>query len=365
MTNYRYLGYGVTDSNGVAKLDHDANGDPLSHSYTGVGAGEIDVVASLDNPVSSGSIVSETFIVDDTYKYDLATITKHTDFWTKVYGDEEFTRGAEYSTLSEGTTGSASIRTILPFNEWEVVFDAKNDNATSEWIVGLYQYGVGVTGVSLGVIDTWTNIRLVYDGTNVKIYRNGEYWLTREVTFDKIAPIYFQFQTPGTVTTIDFKNFKVYGNEITTISDTGIEGTATNIYDNVTANALTRTTEYTSLKEVTTGTDVVAYISSLPSAFVMDFELYQVDGATGGGIISIHSDTTYKNYFSLSHISETVGKWLNLRLYVSEGTAILLNKDNLKYTRTQTFTGTANRVRLSTGSDNSELRWKNVQVHPI
>lgn len=337
-----------TNSNGVA-----------SYTYQGNGFGKIEVQVKI------GSFVSGTFIVDDTYKYDLATITKHTDFWTKVYGDEEFTRGAEYSTLSEGTTGSASIRTILPFNEWEVVFDAKNDNATSEWIVGLYQYGVGVTGVGLGVIDTWTNIRLVYDGTNVKIYKNGEYWLTRELTFDKIAPVYFQFQTPGTVTTVDFKNFKVYGNEITTISDTGIEGTATNIYDNVTANALTRTTEYTSLKEVTTGTNVLAYISNLPSAFVMDFELYQVDGPTGTGIINIYSDSTYKSYFSLSYISETVGKWLNLRLYVSEGTAILLNKDNLKYTRTNTFTGTANRVAFVTGGDTSELRWKNVQVHPI
>ena len=62
MTTYKYLGYGVTDENGVAHLDHDANGDPLTHSYTGVGAGEIDVLASLDNPITSSSIVSETLI---------------------------------------------------------------------------------------------------------------------------------------------------------------------------------------------------------------------------------------------------------------------------------------------------------------
>ena len=90
MTSYRYIGYGVTNSNGVAHLDHDPQGNSIN-GYTGTGAGEVDVVASLDNPVVEGSIVSETFIVDDTYKYDLATITKHTDFWTKVYGDEEFT----------------------------------------------------------------------------------------------------------------------------------------------------------------------------------------------------------------------------------------------------------------------------------
>ena len=134
MTNYRYLGYGVTDSNGVAHLDHDANGDSLSHSYTGVGAGEIDVLASLDNPIVDGSIVSETYSILDCIKYDKGIL------------DDPQTR---------------------------------------------------------------------------------------------------------------------------------------NIYDNVSANALTRTTEYTSLKEVTTGTDAVAFISDLPFECTIDFEVCQVDGETG------------------------------------------------------------------------------------
>ena len=64
MTSYRYLGYGVTNSNGVAHLDHDPQGNPIN-GYTGTGAGEIDVVASLDNPVESGSIVSGTLPIFD------------------------------------------------------------------------------------------------------------------------------------------------------------------------------------------------------------------------------------------------------------------------------------------------------------
>ena len=70
MTVYKYLGYGVTNENGIAKLDHDADGQEISHSYVGVGAGEIDVVASLDNPVSEGSIVSVPYNVWDTLWYD-------------------------------------------------------------------------------------------------------------------------------------------------------------------------------------------------------------------------------------------------------------------------------------------------------
>jgi len=69
MTNYRYLGYGTTNSNGVAHLDHDPQGNPIN-GYTGTGAGEIDVLASTDNPITSSSIVSEPYPVFDCPVYD-------------------------------------------------------------------------------------------------------------------------------------------------------------------------------------------------------------------------------------------------------------------------------------------------------
>ena len=50
--SYRYLGYGITDSNGEAKLEYDENGNHLDHSITGTGAGELDIVASLDKPTN-------------------------------------------------------------------------------------------------------------------------------------------------------------------------------------------------------------------------------------------------------------------------------------------------------------------------
>lgn len=66
MTTYTYLGYGTTDSNGVAKLDHDANGDAISHSYTGTGAGKIDVVASLEDISDLTINVNPSTINDNT-----------------------------------------------------------------------------------------------------------------------------------------------------------------------------------------------------------------------------------------------------------------------------------------------------------
>lgn len=84
MTTYTYLGYGTTDSTGKAKLDHDANGDPLSHSYTGVGAGELDVLASLDNPVVEGSVVSQTCTVYDCTWLDKGTDTEYNNEWVFI-----------------------------------------------------------------------------------------------------------------------------------------------------------------------------------------------------------------------------------------------------------------------------------------
>jgi len=72
MANYRYLGYGITNEQGVATLDHDANGDPITHSYTGTGAGEIDIIASLDDSshISDSSLQSVTYDVLDCMFYD-------------------------------------------------------------------------------------------------------------------------------------------------------------------------------------------------------------------------------------------------------------------------------------------------------
>lgn len=68
MVSYRYLGSALTNANGVATFD-----------YQGTGAGEIDVIASLDKPITDGSIVSETYgVIDAIQKND---ITTNSDEW--------------------------------------------------------------------------------------------------------------------------------------------------------------------------------------------------------------------------------------------------------------------------------------------
>ena len=108
MTSYRYIGYGVTNSNGVAHLDHDPQGNSIN-GYTGTGAGEVDVVASLDNPVVEGSIVSEIYDVCDAVWYDKGILDdpQTNDNWGDYSSFATLTRTLTHSILKE--TGSTNV----------------------------------------------------------------------------------------------------------------------------------------------------------------------------------------------------------------------------------------------------------------
>ena len=76
MATYRFCGHGITNNNGIATLDYDANGNPLQNSgLVGTGAGELDIVASLDDPntITDSSLQSETYELLDCIYYDDST----------------------------------------------------------------------------------------------------------------------------------------------------------------------------------------------------------------------------------------------------------------------------------------------------
>ena len=145
---YKYLGYGVTDSNGVAKLDHDAEGQELQHSYTGVGAGEVDVLASLDNPVSSGSIVSEIYSVLDGLYFEDGASDKSANWNLSNVG---YSSNGEYVTLNNASDG----------NRWCTL---KIGSSTS-YLDSSLDYCMEIDVKK----DTATDIRLILDNTNVYV----------------------------------------------------------------------------------------------------------------------------------------------------------------------------------------------------
>ena len=107
MSSYKYLGYGITNENGVAQLKYDENGDELEHSYTGVGAGEVDVLASLDKPITDGSIVSETLSVIDASFIDT--------------GLSDSTANVVLSRMSRQKTDNGAVITATGNNAWAIM----------------------------------------------------------------------------------------------------------------------------------------------------------------------------------------------------------------------------------------------------
>ena len=194
MTYYKYLGYGVTNSEGVAHLDHDADGEPIDHSYTGVGAGEIDVLASLDNPIVEGSIVSVPCNVLDCYKYDEGLLAEghHNDIWTGI-SNTDLTREAEYTTIKEKTVGTTATITFtgIPLTDYRIECDVYQvDGTQDEWFITVLDENYTSIRSADSKLGEWKHISL--DLTNIA--SNSR----------------VRLNTGGSCTELRFKNFKLY-----------------------------------------------------------------------------------------------------------------------------------------------------------
>ena len=152
-TVYRYLGYGTTDSNGVAKLDHDANGDEISHSYTGTGAGEVDVVGSTDAPadISDGSFQSETYSIMDYIVYDTGYSDRDTSKWTN--DRMTVTTDGTGTTISRSGTGNYKSNNTIT-GDFQATIQLKCSGGT----------------VRFGVIDSSSNTSYLARNNTTEMY---------------------------------------------------------------------------------------------------------------------------------------------------------------------------------------------------
>ncbi len=221
-TNYVFLGSGTTDSNGVAKLDHDANGDPISHSYTGVGAGEIDVVASLDNPIASGSVVSQPYNVWDTNFGD-GGVTGNTNGGFYYTQDQTVVSRQTDNTGTTVTNLTSSLQTIrvnkpntsIDEKDWVAPLNIEFDILSYTGIVYLQLWKSNNTyeNVSVNLSDFLTGVSnphvkvLVADG-KMKVYVNDELKTDLVVTFGGLFGIRLLLSNSAS---FKYKNFFVYG----------------------------------------------------------------------------------------------------------------------------------------------------------
>ena len=211
MTSYTYLGYGTTDSNGVAKLDHDANGDPISHSYTGVGAGEIDLLASTDNPITSSSCQSEPYTLWDYLFYDDGVTSPKTANWNNYQSRLTVTVDENGTTLlRDSASGTGYYLTssayATPFvMEFEMVSISNKTSCGIDFAVNGSDNNKTFNAL---VINSGDTIKLTYDGTTIKVYRNGSS-TPNEIALSLSGNIDIGFVV-GVNESIKFKDLKIY-----------------------------------------------------------------------------------------------------------------------------------------------------------
>lgn len=166
---YKFVGSGVTNSQGVAQLTHDANGNPLATpGYVGSGKGLTQMCASLDSPtaISSGSDLSETYSVIDALLRDGGTSSDPSvSFWNTARGS--LNRGTDGTEL---LINSGESNMMAYFNltnkdsfiiEFDAIFDCVRGSGggelqlrTSSWSI------IGVAYLADYPKDTWTPIKL-------------------------------------------------------------------------------------------------------------------------------------------------------------------------------------------------------------
>ena len=214
MTVYKYLGYGVTNENGVAKLDHDSEGQEISHSYTGVGAGEVDVVASLDNPVESGSIVSETYSILDALFYDEAISNAKASQYSDVTTDRSYSDDG--TTLSKtATSGTTYCNTVIGnTRNWfdstkayqiDLDFSFERDSTSDAVGIGMGSNGFNLHNLFSGALTGSGHLKIVTDGNTYQLYLDNVPRGT-PISMTGNSGFFFQIYRTGSIT---FKNLTI------------------------------------------------------------------------------------------------------------------------------------------------------------
>lgn len=214
MTSYRYLGYGVTNSNGVAHLDHDPQGNPIN-GYTGTGAGEVDVIASTDNPVSSGSIVSVPCSVWDTLIYDSGINDGHKNTNVTI-GTNVTEQVLDDGTVLECTNGTSLVNAQYTYNQqitgdFEAIITVTTSSAIRiGFFNGSNSARIQISNVSnrqykISRIGTeWT--AQYWNGTQ---WVDLSYWDAKTLT-DEDCKFYFYLYSANDTRSVKFTDLKIY-----------------------------------------------------------------------------------------------------------------------------------------------------------
>lgn len=217
---YIYLGYGKTNEQGIATLDHDANGNPIDHSYTGTGAGELDIISSLDDStkISDSSIQSEIFVVWDTiWNWEgtngtVPPILKSSNNTTMpLISDSNglsMTNSHSSNTNYCGLDKEQSSSSIGDWIDWcDVAFEFEYVSHSGSVILQLRPQSSSVFQYVLNGCSNGDIIRVEYTNGVIDLYKNDVKQSTTNITVDELIAIRFSLAPSNTLT---IKNMKLW-----------------------------------------------------------------------------------------------------------------------------------------------------------
>lgn len=209
------IGRGVTNSNGVATMTENANGEPIN-GYTATGAGKVDFSAGCT--IEERTFQSEIYEVYDTVKFDNGTIASHNDVWDYDSSTTVLTRYDEYSSITEKVSGTDARLYCknLPTSAVVEIELCQLDGDIAQGGLNFYdetsyrQYFVlRELGYSSSIIGQWVKLQVTYGNGSLTVVSLDDPTKTVTKTYNNnitsISP-----STNGGITEHRFRNLRVY-----------------------------------------------------------------------------------------------------------------------------------------------------------
>ena len=208
---YRLIGSGETDANGVA-----------SYTYQGTGKGEVDLIASISNPIGETSLVSETVELMDCGFYDDGITTSGGKlYYTSPTSEVSRETDATGTLITNLTSSLKTIRANKPNTtadekDWEEPIHIEFDVVSWSGELSIQLWKSNTTGDYIGInLANYlsdlssANVQLEYDGNRINLKINNTFVFGHSFTF--VSSDLFGIRLLlGANSSIKYKDFKVY-----------------------------------------------------------------------------------------------------------------------------------------------------------
>jgi len=210
---YRLIGKGTT-SNGVAHMTKKTtNGGSTwtdCNGYTGTGKGRLNLIASTDSTITSGSLQSEPYELLDALFYDNG-LTNHdsTNYSiASTLSEETVDDGVQISKTASGSTNARYICNTGSSDDIQAEITTKTDNVVR---FGFIDTNSQVSYISLNNSE-WNNIKIKRINNTITASINGTQVTLATNNADATDTLKFFIQIYNTSTTVNaiWKDLKIY-----------------------------------------------------------------------------------------------------------------------------------------------------------